>query len=140
MCGLTGFWSFSRKDNDSSGVARTMAARIQHRGPDDAGVWVDDEAGFAIAHRRLSILDLSPAGHQPMHSASGRWVLAYNGEVYNHLALRQQLEGEGAAPTWRGHSDTETLLACVEAWAWSAPCAPAWACSPSPCGTAANAR
>src|SRR5690606_36176470 len=59
---------------------------------------------------------LSPAGHQPMVSASGRWVLAYNGEVYNHLALRQRLEGEGAAPAWRGHSDTETLLACIEAW------------------------
>jgi asparagine synthase (glutamine-hydrolysing) len=79
-------------------------------------VWCDAEAGFAIAHRRLSILDLSPAGHQPMHSASGRWVLAYNGEIYNHLGLRQQLAAEGAAPAWRGHSDTETMLACFEAW------------------------
>ena len=93
-----------------------MATRIAHRGPDDAGEWVDSEAGFVLAHRRLSILDLSPAGHQPMSSASGRWVLAYNGEVYNHLELRRQLEAEGAGSQWRGHSDTETLLACFEAW------------------------
>lgn len=117
MCGLTGFVSPSGVvAADAERQVQAMAARIRHRGPDDAGVWSDAESGFAIAHRRLSIVDLSPAGHQPMHSASGRWVLAYNGEVYNHLALRQQLEVEGAAPAWRGHSDTETLLACMEAW------------------------
>lgn len=116
MCGLTGSWARKSQGQDIAAIAQAMAARIQHRGPDDAGVWCDPEAGFALAHRRLSILDLSPAGHQPMLSASGRWVLAYNGEVYNHLALRQRLEDEGAAPTWRGHSDTETLLACIEAW------------------------
>ena len=93
-----------------------MADRIRHRGPDGDGVWADTEAGIAIAHRRLSILDLSPAGNQPMLSANGRWVLAYNGEVYNHLELRERLEGEGSAPPWRGHSDTETLLAAIEAW------------------------
>ena len=117
MCGLTGFWQpghFSA--GAAQAVAERMADRIAHRGPDDAGVWVDDSAGMALAHRRLSILDLSPAGHQPMRSSGGRWVLAYNGEVYNHLQLRQQLAHEGAAPEWRGHSDTETLLACVEAW------------------------
>lgn len=116
MCGLTGSWAGKAQDQDIAGIAQAMAARIQHRGPDDAGVWCDPESGFALAHRRLSILDLSPAGHQPMLSASGRWVLAYNGEVYNHLALRQRLEGDGTAPAWRGHSDTETLLACIEAW------------------------
>jgi asparagine synthase (glutamine-hydrolysing) len=116
MCGLTGFWVPGGSHGDLALVAGAMAERIRHRGPDDSGAWVDGDSGFAMAHRRLSILDLSPAGAQPMHSATGRWVLAYNGEVYNHLALRQQLEQAGAAPTWRGHSDTETLLACISAW------------------------
>lgn len=89
---------------------------MEHRGPDDSGVWVDGEAGLALAHRRLAIVDLSAAGHQPMVSSSGRFVLAYNGEVYNHLALRQELGAAGVGSTWRGHSDTETLLACFEAW------------------------
>lgn len=93
-----------------------MAHKIRHRGPDDGGAWVDGEVGVALSHRRLSILDLSEAGRQPMLSASCRWVLAYNGEVYNHLELRQRLQTEGAAPSWRGHSDTETLLAAIEAW------------------------
>jgi asparagine synthase (glutamine-hydrolysing) len=93
-----------------------MTDAIIHRGPDDAGVWADAELGIVLGHRRLSIVDLSPAGHQPMHSASGRFVLAYNGEIYNHLDLRAELEATGAAPCWRGHSDTETLLAAVEQW------------------------
>jgi asparagine synthase (glutamine-hydrolysing) len=93
-----------------------MADRIAHRGPDDSGVWIDAQAGLALAHRRLSIVDLSAAGHQPMLSASGRFVLAYNGEVYNHLDLRRELDAAGTAPPWRGYSDTETLLACIEAW------------------------
>jgi asparagine synthase (glutamine-hydrolysing) len=88
-----------------------MAAAIAHRGPDDAGLWCQPDAGLALAHRRLAILDLSPAGHQPMLSASGRYVIAFNGEIYNHQALRQELQGP-----WRGHSDTETLLASIEAW------------------------
>jgi len=93
-----------------------MADRIRYRGPDDHGSWCDTDAGYAVAHRRLSILDLSAAGHQPMQSPSMRWVLAYNGEIYNHLELRKELEAARAAPAWRGHSDTETLLAAVEAW------------------------
>lgn len=116
MCGLVGFRSFASVPGGHANLARAMADRIRHRGPDGEGVWVDPEAGFAVAHRRLAILDLSSAGHQPMHSGSGRWVLAYNGEVYNHVQLREQLHAEGAAPEWRGHSDTETLLACFEAW------------------------
>ena len=117
MCGLTGFLQPAGFDPAAATAqATTMAAHIAHRGPDDAGVWVDAAAGIALAHRRLSILDLSPAGHQPMASASGRWVLAYNGEVYNHLELRRELEASGTAPAWRGHSDTETLLAAIEAW------------------------
>lgn len=93
-----------------------MARCIETRGPDDAGVWTDKAAGLCVAHRRLSILDLSPAGHQPMVSPCGRYVLVYNGEIYNHHALRADLEREGGAFEWRGHSDTETLLASLRHW------------------------
>lgn len=89
-----------------------MAATLYRRGPDDGGVWVDEAVGIALGHRRLSILDLSPAGHQPMASSCGRYVIAFNGEIYNHLQLRGRLKGQD----WRGHSDTETLLACFAAW------------------------
>lgn len=117
MCGLTGFLQPAGFDAASAAAqVMAMADRIRHRGPDDSGAWTDAEAGIALGHRRLSILDLSAAGHQPMLSASGRWVIAYNGEIYNHLELRRTLEAEGAAPAWRGHSDTETLLAAIEAW------------------------
>jgi asparagine synthase (glutamine-hydrolysing) len=93
-----------------------MISTLQRRGPDGSGTWHARESGFAMAHRRLAIVDLSPAGHQPMISASARWVIAYNGEIYNHLDLRRQLQDQGGLPHWRGHSDTETLLACIEAW------------------------
>ncbi len=96
-----------------------MALAIQHRGPDDAGAWADAEAGIALGFRRLSILDLSSAGHQPMHSASGRFVMTFNGEIYNHTDLRISLSSSQLsvpAQPWRGHSDSETLLACFEAW------------------------
>ena len=93
-----------------------MARAIAHRGPDADGCWIDENAGLALGHRRLSILDLSPAGAQPMRSADDRWILCYNGEVYNHLNLRRCLEAEARAPNWRGHSDTETLLAAISAW------------------------
>lgn len=116
MCGLSGFWARSPTAMDSGSVASAMADRLRHRGPDDGGVWLDPEAGVALAHRRLAIVDLSDAGRQPMASADGRWVVAYNGEIYNHLELRKRLEADGLAPAWRGHSDTETLLATVEAW------------------------
>ena len=117
MCGITGIFSgngFSEDQLTELGVA--MGRRLHHRGPDDAGVWCDSAFGIALVHRRLSILDLSSAGHQPMHSASGRYVLAFNGEIYNHLALRAELQAAGHAPTWRGHSDTETLLAGFVVW------------------------
>jgi len=118
MCGLAGVW---RPGGASADVleasAGAIARAIRHRGPDDFGVWSDPAAGFALAHQRLAVLDLSPAGHQPMHSASGRYVIAFNGEIYNHRALRQQLEGSGVLQRpWRGQSDTETLLAAIEAW------------------------
>jgi asparagine synthase (glutamine-hydrolysing) len=115
MCGLTGFFQPGGfQAEEGAAVAEAMARRIAHRGPDDAGVWVDAPAGIALAHRRLSILDLSPAGHQPMVSASGRYVLAFNGELYNHGAWRCELEAAGAR--WQGASDTETLLAGIETW------------------------
>ena len=116
MCGLTGFMQPHALDADAPAQVLAMAAQLHHRGPDDGGIWLDAEAGIALGHRRLAIVDLSPAGHQPMPSASGRFVLAYNGEIYNHLELRRELEAAGAAPPWRGHSDTESLLACIEAW------------------------
>ena len=116
MCGLTGFWTRSPGSVDSSAIAAAMADRLRHRGPDDGGVWVDADAGIALGHRRLAIVDLSPAGHQPMRSASGRWVLVYNGEIYNHHELRRELDAGGAAPPWCGSSDTETLLAAIDAW------------------------
>jgi asparagine synthase (glutamine-hydrolysing) len=118
MCGFAGLLTASPLQPDAAArYVMAMAAPLHHRGPDDAGVWVDEAAGVALAHRRLSIVDLSAAGHQPMHSACGRWVLAFNGEVYNHLELRARLESAGAAPTeWRGHSDTETLLAMIAQW------------------------
>jgi asparagine synthase (glutamine-hydrolysing) len=91
-----------------------MTSCLLHRGPDDAGVWVDEEAGVALGHRRLSIVDLSPLGHQPMEARGGRYMVAFNGEIYNFPELRRELEGKGHR--FRGHSDTEVLLASVEEW------------------------
>ena len=119
MCGLTGFFSNSPIPDQQALAA--MADAIRHRGPDDYGHWADVDAGIGLAHRRLSILDLSPAGHQPMHSPSGRFVIIFNGEIYNHMEIRKEiptampLANEGAIP-WRGHSDTETLLAGFDVW------------------------
>ncbi len=118
MCGLAGYLgAVTWRANDKvSVVLKRMADTIVARGPDDSGVWYDSEAGIGLAHRRLSILDLSPAGHQPMACHTGRYVIAFNGEIYNHLDLRKSLEQAGSAPVWRGHSDTETLLAGFAAW------------------------
>ena len=118
MCGLAGFFGFSNAVArvGPRAILRDMGNRIAHRGPDDADIWFDEAVGIGLSHRRLAIVDLSPAGHQPMFSASGRWVTVYNGEIYNHAAIRVSLERAGLAPAWRGHSDTETLLASIEAW------------------------
>jgi asparagine synthase (glutamine-hydrolysing) len=110
MCGIAGYWQLGVPLETD--VLHRMAAAISHRGPDDEGTWLDQSAGIALAHRRLSILDLSPAGSQPMVSASGRYVIVFNGEIYNHLNIRHDLQ----CPFWRGHSDTETLLAAFERW------------------------
>lgn len=119
MCGIVGFLSDQPSlMRDAERVACEMAARIAHRGPDDMGCWSDRAAGIAFAHRRLSILELSSAGHQPMESVDGRFVIVFNGEIYNHLELRgeiESLDGNAAEP-WRGGSDTETLLRCIRLW------------------------
>ncbi|MGB6007738.1 asparagine synthase (glutamine-hydrolyzing) [Castellaniella sp.] len=119
MCGLVGFLEGVRSSgmDEASALLGRMAATIVSRGPDDAGVWADG-AGIGLAHRRLSILDLSPAGHQPMASAGGRYMIVFNGEIYNHLDIRRELAAAVAADGqgWRGHSDTETLLAGFAAW------------------------
>ena len=110
MCGITGIVSqFSLPEEH---VLQAMTDSLIHRGPDDSGVWVDSDAGIGLGHRRLSILDLSSLGRQPMHSHCGRFVLAYNGEVYNHLELRKEL----ADYPFRSTSDTETILAAIAEW------------------------
>ncbi len=134
MCGIAGFFDFRTEYPEQ--ILRSMTDAIIHRGPDDEGHWLDKEAGVALGHRRLSILDLSPAGHQPMVSFSGRYVIVFNGEIYNHQDLRTKLDSLSASPftphasrtlppnpspltphvNWKGHSDTETLLAGIEAW------------------------
>lgn len=116
MCGIAGFFTQGPWPQQAAAIARSMGDALAHRGPDGRDEWLDAETGIALAHRRLAIVDLSPAGAQPMVSADGRWVIVYNGEIYNHMELRAQLQAEGRAPPWRGHSDTETLLACVAAW------------------------
>ena len=93
-----------------------MTSALTHRGPDDEGIWIDEAAGIGLGHRRLSIVDLSPAGHQPMASPSSRYVLTFNGEIYNHAELRRELAQAGHKVAWRGHSDTETLLAGFDFW------------------------
>jgi asparagine synthase (glutamine-hydrolysing) len=115
MCGIAGLLTTRRLDE---AVLRHMGDAIAHRGPDDSGIWSDAQVGVGLAHRRLAIVDLSPSGHQPMLSADGRFVLNYNGEIYNHGELRRELEARGHAPEggWRGHSDTETLLEAIAAW------------------------
>ena len=111
MCGIAGYWSASGGAVD----ATPMATALTHRGPDDAGAWADPSAGIALSHRRLSIIDLSPAGHQPMASPCGRYRIVFNGEIYNHLDLRRELEATEAI-AWRGHSDTETLVHGIARW------------------------
>ncbi|MFW2439327.1 MAG: asparagine synthase (glutamine-hydrolyzing) [Arenicellales bacterium] len=114
MCGLAGFCDFRGLDPNAERVCLAMASMLFHRGPDDAGVWVNREHGVALGHRRLSIQDLSSSGHQPMESSSGRYVVTYNGEIYNFHHLQTELASLGHE--FRGHSDTEVLLAAVEAW------------------------
>jgi asparagine synthase (glutamine-hydrolysing) len=115
MCGIAGFWQRSGDDEQSlAGRARRMADTLRHRGPDDSGTWQDPEAGIALGFRRLSIIDLSPLGHQPMTSAENRYTVVYNGEIYNYLDLKKELLNAGHS--FRGASDTEIFLACCSEW------------------------
>jgi len=118
MCGITGAVDlrFRTSEIELNAIVRRMADTLIHRGPDDGGTWADANVGVALGHRRLSILDLSPEGHQPMRSASGRFVIVFNGEIYNYKIIRAELEKEHASVTWRGHSDTEVILAAVQHW------------------------
>jgi len=114
MCGIAGFLSSDHISADCSGWLYDMAGTMVHRGPDDEGVWYDANFGIGLAHRRLSIIDLSNEGHQPMASFSERYVIVYNGELYNFKDIRWELDSENIP--WRGNSDTEVLLATIEVW------------------------
>lgn len=118
MCGFAGFLGGQgvAHGRESIELLRRMSDPISSRGPDDSGFWFDENHRIGFAHRRLSILDLSQAGHQPMASASSRYVIAFNGEIYNHLDIRAELEKKENRLAWRGHSDTETLLAGFDVW------------------------
>jgi asparagine synthase (glutamine-hydrolysing) len=116
MCGVAGFWRSAGGDVEATGILSAMTAAIAHRGPNSEGHWLDSNSGIALGHRRLAVVDLSAAGHQPMCSDSGRFVLVYNGEIYNHGMLRKELERADSSLQWRGHSDTEVLLTGFEVW------------------------
>jgi asparagine synthase (glutamine-hydrolysing) len=116
MCGFAGIFDASRQQDESSlrSHIRRMTATLVHRGPDDQGDWADASRGIALGHQRLAIVDLTPSGRQPMRANNGRFVLVYNGEIYNHRDLRRELEGDGYS--FCGNSDTEVLLAALEVW------------------------
>ena len=115
MCGFAGF--FSNKSilkDDFEDILTRAGQKIQHRGPDDAGIWFDKSVGIGLVHRRLSIQDVSPLGAQPMTSPTERYIMVFNGEVYNFKTLRAELQNQGFV--FRGHSDTETILAAFDAY------------------------
>jgi asparagine synthase (glutamine-hydrolysing) len=117
MCGIAGFLGGDWPGGaDVATTLGRMGRSIRHRGPDHSDLWMDPESRVAFVHNRLSIVDPSPAGNQPMHSHSGRYVIIYNGEIYNHRDIRDELVAAGVNRSWAGHSDTETLLAAIEAW------------------------
>ena len=114
MCGITGY--FSVKSDVKKNVLRSMAESLLHRGPDHQGIWIANDAKIGFAHTRLSILDTSSAGHQPMSSFSGRFIICFNGEIYNHLEMRKRLADSGHSISYKSQSDTETILCCFEIW------------------------
>jgi asparagine synthase (glutamine-hydrolysing) len=117
MCGIAGL--LRKRDDHQTPIGdcvARMTAALAHRGPDASDIWTDAAAGIAFGHRRLSVLELTAAGAQPMHSDCARFTVTFNGEIYNHLDIRAKLEAAGSAPNWKGHSDTETLLYAVRCW------------------------
>ncbi len=120
MCGFSGVLGFGAQYQDFEGIVRCMTDAVKHRGPDSGGYWADSTAEVALGHRRLAVMDPSPAGVQPMQSASGNWVIALNGEIYNHRELRRIVASRSPSLGWRGDSDTETVLACLDTWGVSA--------------------
>ena len=116
MCGISGLWAQPGRHSTDElrAITAKMAERLAHRGPDGQGVWLDEPCGVALGHRRLAIQDLSESGAQPMISANGRFVISYNGEIYNFQALREQLQDSGS--TFKGHSDTEVLIESIAHW------------------------
>jgi len=115
MCGLTGCWT-QKADAALRASVEAMSQTLNHRGPDAGAVWLDESEEIGLGHTRLKVIDLSENGAQPMHSACNRYVLVFNGEIYNHQTIRKELEDRGLAPNWRGHSDTEILLAGFVTW------------------------
>jgi asparagine synthase (glutamine-hydrolysing) len=114
MCGIAGF--YSKTCSTFNNVILKMNSAISHRGPDSSNFWQDKNSGIVLGHQRLSIIDLSVAGNQPMVSSSGRFILTYNGEIYNHLEIRKELEKTNLDPRWKSNTDTETLLEALEFW------------------------
>ena len=139
MCGIAGCLDPGLATDEATlrRAARGMGDALRHRGPDGEGVWVDGTAGVALAHRRLAIVDPSPAGDQPMVSGSGRLVIVYNGEAFNAAELRADLAASGIR--FRGRSDTEVVLEACELWGVERTLGASSACSPSRSGTAARA-
>ena len=121
MCGIAGFMNKGELDvSATKAIANAMGDAIRHRGPDSGDMWMDAQKGICLIHRRLAIIDLSQAGHQPMVSADGRYQLVFNGEIYNHSDLRRETQRAGWCSGWRGNSDTETLLACIQTFGFVA--------------------
>jgi asparagine synthase (glutamine-hydrolysing) len=114
MCGIAGFWGAPKAAQELVKVVQRMIDTLVYRGPDGSGIWVDPESGLGLGHRRLAIVDLTDDGAQPMLSHCGRYVIVFNGEVYNYLELRQHLEGVGES--FKGHSDTEVVLSAIVRW------------------------
>ncbi|MDC1108223.1 asparagine synthase (glutamine-hydrolyzing) [Gammaproteobacteria bacterium] len=113
MCGITGFFDPSEQSfHAATNIGKSMMSSIQHRGPDDSGLWVSDDEDLVLAHQRLAVIDISSAGHQPMHSSSGRFTIVFNGEIYNYKVLKSLI----SRPSWKGDSDTEVLLEAIEEW------------------------
>ena len=112
MCGIAGLIGWSGTDYQQSQIIENMQASLQHRGPDSRGAWISKEDKITFIHTRLSILDLSKSGHQPMHSSCGRYIITFNGEIYNHLELRNFLKSYKKNIFWKGSSDTETIVEC----------------------------